>query len=61
MTIINAVQRGSTVTVYGKNNLILLTLVGQLHGFTGSTVNIKSGIVINTYNEKGHIISTVPA
>lgn len=53
-----AVQRGSTVYVYDKNNRVLFTKNGELHGYTSSTVTVKKGGTLYTYNEKGSVIST---
>ncbi|WP_270970208.1 hypothetical protein [Campylobacter upsaliensis] len=64
MAITLAVQKGCFVSVYdGNKNLYTLPLGpnDKLVGFTSSSVNIKKGGFIFTYDEKGHHISTTPA
>lgn len=66
--IITAVQRGSSITVYGVGNKVLLNLaVGTngpkdgLVGYTATTVSIRRNSMIVTYDVKGRIISNVSA
>lgn len=55
--ITTAIQRGNSVYVYEKSR-ILFTRIGELIGFTSSTVSIKRNRTIYVYNERGGIIST---
>ena len=55
--ITTAVQKGSSVYVYGERNQVLFTKSGTLMGYTGSTVSVKNGSSVYTYNEKGAVIS----
>ncbi len=48
-----AIQKGSYVYVYDEKNVQKFTKVGQLAGYTGTTVSIKQGSYIYTYNDKG--------
>lgn len=56
--IITAVQKGSTVYVYGEHNRLLFTKSGELHGYTGSSVSVKKGNTVYTYNDRGSLVST---
>lgn len=56
--IATAIQRGSTVYVYNEKGSVILTKMGDLHGYTSSTVSVKKGTTIYTYDEKGSTIST---
>ncbi len=55
--IITAVQKGSMVYVYGEHNKLLLTKSGELHGYTGSSVSVKKGNTVYTYNDRGSLVS----
>lgn len=55
--IITAVQKGSTVYVYGEHNRLMFIKSGELHGYTGSSVSIKKGNTVYTYNERGSLVS----
>ena len=61
MAIATAVQRGPVVNVYNEKGSIIFSVPGKLHGFTDSSVSIKSpsGSIL-IYNEKGRLISTIP-
>jgi hypothetical protein len=54
MAIGNAVEKSGAVTVYNEKGIFLFSKSGALHGFTGTTVSVKSGGSINTYDEKGN-------
>ena len=56
--IITAIQKGSTVYVYGEHNRLLFTKSGDLHGYTGSSVSVKKGNTVYTYNDRGSLVST---
>ena len=56
--IVTAIQKGSSVYVYGDGNRVLFVQNGELHGYTGGSVSVKKGNVIYTYNERGSVIST---
>lgn len=60
MAISVAVQKGKTVYVYNERNSQLYSKSGELVGYTGSTVNVKRGSFIHTYDEKGRQISSRP-
>lgn len=53
-----AVQRGSTVYVYGNGNRLLFTKSGDLYGYTSSSVSVKHGSTVYTYNERGALMGT---
>jgi hypothetical protein len=59
-SITHAVQRGSWVTVYSGNNS-LFTRSGELTGYTGSSVSVRHGNWITTYDVRGNSIGTVAA
>ncbi|MGC8522890.1 MAG: hypothetical protein ACP5M5_01240 [Acidibrevibacterium sp.] len=67
MAIGNAVQRGTIVQVYDeKNRPIFILPAGSgandgLRGYTGSTINIKRGPYIYTYDAKGRQIGMTAA
>lgn len=60
--IANAVQRGSTVFLYdgaGQDLPVSIsTRGGRLIGFTASTVSIKIGTLIYTYDKWGNVVGT---
>ena len=56
--IVTAVQKGSTVYIYGERNRLLFTQSGELHGYTGSSVSVKKGNTVYTYNDRGSLVST---
>ena len=56
--IITAIQKGSTVYIYGEHNRLLFTKNGDLHGYTGSSVSVKKGNTVYTYNDRGSLVST---
>ena len=58
MAIGKAVQNGKQVYVYNDKELRIGLYFGELHGFTSSTVGIRRGDRIYTYNEHGLPIST---
>jgi hypothetical protein len=60
MAIGKAVQYGKQVQVYNDKELRIGMYFGELHGFTSSTVSVKRGDRIYTYNEHGLPISTEP-
>ena len=49
-----AIQRGDRVYVYDSYNHALCNLLGELVGFTSSTVSVKRGGFVYTYDEQGH-------
>ena len=55
----HAVQNGTKVTVYDKNNFILFSVGGQLMGYTSSSVSVKNGNKITIFNSNGHTVSSV--
>jgi len=66
--IASAVQMGNVVHVYDErgSTMCILSVGGQyasdgLQGYTSSTVTIRRGSAVFTYNEKGHTIQTHPA
>lgn len=54
MAIGMAKQQGSLVIVYNEKNQQIFSKIGILHGYTSSTVTVKSGNLLVTYNEKGN-------
>lgn len=52
-----AIQRGPAVYIYGGGNRLLFTKNGTLAGYTSSTVTVKQGCTLFTYNDKGIMIS----
>lgn len=56
--IVTATQKGNSVYVYGEKSRLLFAKNGNLYGYTGSSVSIKRGSTIYTYNERGSLIST---
>ena len=57
MAITHAVQEGSQVYVYDGDRK-LLTLNGELHGYTGGSVSVKEGSMVYTYDERGRKINS---
>ncbi len=53
-----AVQKGSYVYVYGEGNKHLFSREGTLYGFTSTTVSVRRGNTIFTYDNKGCQISS---
>lgn len=51
----SALQKDSIVYVYDENGNILYTKLGELAGYTGSTVSIKNDRILYTYDERGSI------
>jgi hypothetical protein len=60
MAIGKAVQHGSVVCVSDERGVALITISGQLHGFTGSAVSVRRDGFIYTHDEKGQPLSTTP-
>lgn len=58
MAIATAVQRGNWVYVYDERGNSIMSLDGELHGFTSNTVSIKRGNWIHVYDERRRPIST---
>lgn len=56
--IVTAIQRGDNVVVYTARNQILFTVGGTLLGYTGSSVTLRRGDWIYTYDERRQIIGT---
>ena len=54
MAIGMAQQKGDYVYVYDEKNRQIWNQLGQLHGYTSSTVTIRRGDYLYTYNEKGN-------
>lgn len=67
MSIVNVVQRGSTIYVYGERSQVLFTKSAGsrpgdgVKGYTSGTLSIQSGSVIYTYDERGSVIGTTSA
>lgn len=53
-----AVQRGSYVYVYGEGNKHLFSKDGTLYGYTSTTVSVRRGNVVYTYDTRGIQISS---
>ena len=49
-----AKQDGSSVVVYDENGNTMFYRLGELVGFTSTTVSIKSGSYITVYDEHGN-------
>lgn len=56
MAIAMAKQQGSTVYVYDEHNHVLWTRSGELMGYTGACVTIKSGSTLWMMDEHNHTI-----
>ncbi len=56
-----AVQRGNMVYVYGEQNRQLFSQLGELHGYTGSSVSIRRANMIYTYDASGVQVSATLA
>jgi hypothetical protein len=60
MAIGNAVQRGSSVYVYDDRGQYLFTKAtgsgssDGVAGYTGSSVSVRVGNLVKTYDDKGH-------
>lgn len=63
MAITLAVEKGSNVYVYDGNKKLYTLAISkndELVSYTGSSVNVKRGSFIHTYDEKGRQISSRP-
>ena len=64
MTIETAIQKSSYIQIYGTNGSILGSIPinsgDMLLGYTTSSVTVRKGSFINTYNEHGAQISSRP-
>lgn len=56
--IVTAIQKGTTVYVYGAGNRLLFTQGGTLQGYTSGSVSIRRGNTIYTYSDRNSLIST---
>ncbi len=56
--IVTAVQKGTSVYVYGERSHLLFNKSGKLYGYTGNSVSVKNGNTVYTYNERGTLVST---
>ena len=65
MAIETVVQRSSSIQIYGAGGSILgsipINYGDMLMGYTGSSITVRKGDFINTYNEHGAQISSRPA
>lgn len=67
MAIVNAVQRGQVIYVYGEKGRQIFTVPAGhgpddgLKGYTSASVNVRRGNAIYTYDERGRQTGTVPA
>ena len=52
---------GGAVAVFNEKNTVIFSRPGKLVGFTSSTVSIKDGNAIITFNEQGRQIAVTPA
>jgi hypothetical protein len=59
MAITLAKQQGEWVYVYDGSRQ-LWSRVGKLHGYTGASVNIQNGSFINSYDERGNQLASIP-
>ena len=53
-----AVQKGNAVYVYGNGNKTLIVKTGELYGYTSTSVSVKHGNAVYTYNDRGALTST---
>jgi hypothetical protein len=53
--IASAMYDGNYTRVYDENGWEKFSKHGELVGYTGSTVTVKSGISIVTYDENGNV------
>lgn len=53
-----AIQKGSSVYVYGNGNRMLFVKSGDLYGYTSTSVSVKHGNTVYTYNERGSLIGS---
>lgn len=53
-----AIQKGNSVYVYGNGNRMLFAKPGELYGYTSTSVSVKNGNSIYTYNERGSLVGT---
>ncbi|MCF0254285.1 MAG: hypothetical protein HUK26_08145 [Duodenibacillus sp.] len=58
--IVTAIQKSSRVYVYDEKRHILFTCIGELQGYTGSSVSVRKGHTIVVYDEKGHVLHVHP-
>lgn len=54
----HAIQKGSGVYVYNEKNEMIFCKIGELYGYTSSSVSIKKAFCIYVYNDKGALKST---
>jgi len=54
----SAIQKGSTVYVYGQTGNLLFTRNGTLMGFTSTSVSIKMGSTVYVISDKGAVMFT---
>lgn len=57
----NAYARGGTVYVEDQKGRVLFARNGDLHGFTQSSVTVRQGAVLQTFDEKGLLVRSVSA
>ena len=48
------------VFVYDERGTQLFVQTGELYGYTGSTLSVKRGSLVFTYNDRNALIATVP-
>ncbi len=53
VVISTAVQHEDRVDIYNERNILVGSHLGQLHGYTSSTVSIRRGSMIDTYDDNG--------
>lgn len=57
-TIASAVQKGTNVYVYNEKGIHLFNRVGELVGFTSTTVTVKKGSSVICYDATGKTLFT---
>lgn len=53
-----AVQKGGSVYVYNEKNEMIFCKIGELCGYTSSSVSIKKASCVYVYSDKGVLKST---
>ena len=65
MSIQAAVQKSSSIQIYGENGSILGSIPtncnDRLLGYTSETVTVQKGDFVNIYSESGILLSSIPA
>lgn len=61
MAIARVIQRGQLAEAYDERNMKLFAVFGEIIGYTSSSLTVREGNMLRTYNERGFQIHSISA